>query len=171
MKADPFGTLWWDSANTRVAARVVACGGSRPGTGTHEGDGSPRSSGKLLGLRTMQPSTLAPEGRVPAHNWFDCRLDPSSPGFDILVRNSQHVLTQQVLHRGRFAATTRYLFVLSTCPPTLAHLFGSASAGEPGCCPARIPLPDESGSPLREILWGAAGAGLLLGAIWFARGR
>jgi ArsR family transcriptional regulator, virulence genes transcriptional regulator len=30
-------------------------------------DGSPRSSGELLGLRTMQPSTLAPEGRVPAH--------------------------------------------------------------------------------------------------------
>jgi hypothetical protein len=115
----------------------------------------------------MQPPTLAPEGRVPAHKCFDCRPDPSSPGLDILVRNSQHILTQQiscylssgklyvnsVLHRGRFAAITRTLFVLSTCPSTLAHLFGSASAGEPGLCPARIPLPDESGSPLREILW------------------
>jgi hypothetical protein len=39
-----------------------------------QSDGSPRSSGELLGLRTMQPSTLAPDRRVPAERMFSAAL-------------------------------------------------------------------------------------------------
>ena len=71
----------------------------------------PPKGGRLLGQRMMQPSTLAPNGCVPAEKCFGYQLDLSPPVLNRLVRHSRHFITQQVLRHRRFAVTTSYLFV------------------------------------------------------------
>jgi len=99
-----------------------------------------------------QPSTLAPEGRIPAQKCFDSRLDPfCRPAFMSWCDESAlHYLQGFTSHK--FRCDNLISIRLEKCIRVILR-FGNAITGETGYRQARIPLPAKAGSPLREFLW------------------
>lgn len=100
----------------------------------------------------MQPSTLAPEGRVPAQKCFDSRLDPfCRPAFMSWCDESALHYSQGFTSH-KFRCDNLIPIRLKKCMLIIPR-FGNVIAEETGYRPARIPLPAKAGSPLQDFLW------------------